>query len=424
MNDVTNRPQGAHALRQQSALVKPEDFDDLGAGIASSFPIIGYRQSKWRLRWQGEEQMIVDERGIPVPEIGVALVKVPDHKSKRYWINGYEQNSRKAPDCWSNDSIRPDPTLIPPVQPDNRPAPKQCSQCFWNEVGSMVSQDGKKRMKACGDYKRVAVKMYYPAIPIEEIANSPMLLTVPAASLKPLRIYGEELKADGLHACAHITYIGFDDDASFQKFNFRYGQNLSDEEYLIVSEMRKSADVKSILSEESARLDPGAPVYAGEGVGEGNGNAAARGEAAPQQQAQAPAQRLRQVVMPAQTQPQSMRQPEPVQQPVRDTRLPSERIASEAEPQVQRYAPPPPPPATPAQQTAQRYAPSARPIQPVQPKGITEAVSRPASPPPTARAVVTEANPTPPSEADQTAEERGTNLPPSIQSKFDQIMGT
>lgn len=417
MNDVVNKPQRTQALRQQSALVKPEDFDDLGAGIASSFPIIGYRQSKWRLRWQGEEQLIVDERGIPVPEIGVALVKVPDHKSKRYWINGYEQNSRKAPDCWSNDSIRPDPTLIPPVQPDNRPAPKQCSQCFWNEVGSMVSQDGKKRMKACGDYKRVAVKMYYPAIPIEEIAESPMLLTVPAASLKPLRLYGEELKADGLHACAHITYIGFDDDASFQKFNFRYGQELSDEEYLKVSEMRKSADVKSILSEESARLDPGAPVYAGEGVGEGNG--VAPQQQAPPQQAQAPAQRLRQVVPPVQQPVQTQ------QQPVRDTRLPSERIASEAEPQQQqRYAPSPPPPPTPAQQTAQRYAPSARPIQPVQPKGITEAVARPATPPPTARAVVTEANPPPPSEADMTAEERGTTLPSSIQSKFDQIMGT
>lgn len=427
MNDVvkSNANQGQTIVWEQSNLVKPEDFDDLGAGIQSSFPIIGYKMGKWRLRWQGEEQLIVDERGFPVPEIGVSLIKVPDHKSKRYWAGGYDQNSRKAPDCWSNDSIRPDPVLTPPQQPDGRPLPTQCSQCYWNSIGSMVSQDGKKKMKACGDYKRVAVKLFWPQIPIEELADMAMLLTIPASSLKPLKLYGIDLKAARMHAIARITYIGFEDNLSFPKFTFRSGPALPDEDYLACSALRQTEEVAAILNEESAVLDPGTTgVYAEEGQAEAVTAPSVQGAPSPAQHAP-----VQQTTAPAPVAPvQRLKQAAPPMQPVQPQAKTFDANMQETKPAI-KYVPPAQ--TTQPTQQAQRFAPAGRPIQPTQSTnrpnggGITEAVSRPATPPPSNRPVVmvNEANPPPPTEAEMNAEERGTNLPDDVQSKFDRIMG-
>jgi hypothetical protein len=251
MSMTTGNNGSGQYLLDQTALATDDDFDDLGGGIRSSFPVISYRGSKWRLRYQGQEQLMLDDRGSPVPEIAVALLRVPDHLSKRFYIGGYpgDESARRPPDCWSNDGIRPDPTLTVPEQPDGRPVPTQCARCFFDAIGSMVSQDGKKKMKACGDYKRVAVKLYYPIV-AEELVNIPMLLTVPAASLQNLKAYGAFLKAHKVHALARVTYIKLDDDTSFQRQQFRHGPALSDEEYLNVKSLRASDDVAAIIRQE------------------------------------------------------------------------------------------------------------------------------------------------------------------------------
>ena len=255
MSDVTNVNQHTDIL-EQSKYATDEDRDDLGGGVRSSFPVISYRGSKWRLRYQGNEALMVDDRGIPVPEIAVCLLRVPDHLSKRYYAGGYpgEGQDRKPPDCWSNDGIRPDPTLTPPQQPDGRPLPATCARCYFDGIGSSVvkSPDGRviKKTKACGDYKRVAVKLYYPQMLDEEMANSPILLTVPAASLQNLKAYGKDLVRRKAHALARVTYIKLDPDVSYGKQEFRPGPALADEEFLNVKALRNSEEVAGILREE------------------------------------------------------------------------------------------------------------------------------------------------------------------------------
>lgn len=374
MNDKWQQEE-AWKQAEESALVRPEDFDDLGAGIPASFPIIGYRQSRWRLRWQGQEQVMVNEQGNKVDQIGVVLVKVPDHKSKRYWKDGYDEKSRKSPDCWSNDGARPEATINPTAggyQPDGRTLPTSCSQCYWNEIGSMVSADGKKKMKACGDYKRVAVKLVYPEVPIEELRNAVMLLTVPAGSLKPLRLYGLDLKEHKKHASARVTFIGFDDEAAFQKFTFNWGPPLGDEDVQWVQQVRNGDDVKAILAEESAVLDPGAALtYAGELNGE------------------------------EQQEPEPPKQPAPTSQlkprePKQTTQAPIKEEPKQGIPTI-KYPPP-----------------GGRPV-PTQ-GGISGAMARPATPPQSARPVLVE----PPQQEE--AEERGDAAPADIHARFENLM--
>ena len=44
-------------LGDQDPNVTDDMYDDLGGGIASSFPVISYRNSRWRIRWQGAEEL-------------------------------------------------------------------------------------------------------------------------------------------------------------------------------------------------------------------------------------------------------------------------------------------------------------------------------------------------------------------------------
>lgn len=261
MSDITIKNNGEVS---QSALVTADDFDDLGAGIRSSFPVISYRGSRWRLRYQGDEQMMLDDRGSPVPEIAVCFLKVPDHISKRYYPGWVEGQERKPPDCYSNDGIRPDPSLTPPKQPDNRPVPLQCSQCFFNEIGSNVIKDNQgkivKKTKACADYKRVAVKLYYPIVN-SDLVNQPMLLTVPPASLQNLKAYGTLLRDEQKVALARVTYVKLDDDLSYQKQMFRSGPPLSDEEFTNVRVLRNGGEVADIIRREA--IEAAEPIQDG-----------------------------------------------------------------------------------------------------------------------------------------------------------------
>ena len=362
MTDISNV--NSTDILDQSKLVQDDDRDDLGGGIRSSFPVISYRGAKWRLRYQGNEQLMVDERGIPVPEIAVCLLRVPDHLSKRYYAGGYpgEGQDRKPPDCWSNDGIRPDPSLTPPNQPDGRPLPATCARCYFDGIGSSVvkSPDGKviKKTKACGDYKRVAVKLYYPQMLDEEMANSPILLTVPAASLQNLKAYGKDLTRRKAHALARVTYIKLNDEVSYGKQEFRPGPALGDEEFVNVRAMRNSEEVAGMLREEvTENAEP--------------------------------------VVEPGEVQDENV-QHQPVARDVIDTRAP------EQAPQATQRAAQPSPTRSPIPAPTERPMPASGQLQgiPTQrpitaapiPAGravgsINAAVARPAAPPPSARVV-------------------------------------
>lgn len=255
-------------LGDQSAKVTDEMYDDLGAGIGSSFPVLSYRGSRWRIRQGLKEELLLDENGKMVEEISVCLVKVPANKSKRYWIGGFK-NDRRPPDCSSNDSIRPLPTIIPPVQPKDWPVaqPTLCSQCYYDQFGTSIRQDGSAgKGKACGDYKRLAVKLYYPAMPpgFEDFEGQVILMQVPPDSLQAIKRYGDDLARERLAAAATVTYVGMvtnEKNVNYPKLTFRKGPKLEDDEVENIRYARMSEDTHRIINQEIAYLDPGAITY-------------------------------------------------------------------------------------------------------------------------------------------------------------------
>mgnify|MGYP000700411227 CR=1 FL=1 len=93
-----------------------------------------------------------------------------------------------------------------------------------------------------------------------EIMGGPMLLRVPAASLRDLASYGEKMQALGYPYYAIGTRIAFDPNEAFPKFVFSAIRPLSDAEADVVLATRGERQVATILAEGSEAVQ--APVQA------------------------------------------------------------------------------------------------------------------------------------------------------------------
>jgi hypothetical protein len=116
--------------------------------------------------------------------------------------------------------------------------------CPHNKFGS--GKEG--RGKACSDSKRLAI------VPASNLANEayggPMLLRVPAASLKELKAFGDLMSSQGFPTGSYQMRISFDAKESYPKFLFNAIRPLNDEESDLVLEMQGSEAVARVLADD------------------------------------------------------------------------------------------------------------------------------------------------------------------------------
>lgn len=214
--------------------------DELGQGIASSYGIVGYRGKVWSIKFQGKEtQLMRDDGDGPRGSIEVVIVKAASAISKIFYAGGYQDGSNSPPDCWSTNGITPDAAA-------QNKQNATCAGCPMNAWGSRVTEAGKQG-KACSDSRRIAV------IPVNDMANEmfggPMLLRIPAASLKDLKAYGDLLNSYHYPYYACATRISFDPKEAFPKFVFSAIRPLTDDEAKYVLDLRDDKRVGNILNE-------------------------------------------------------------------------------------------------------------------------------------------------------------------------------
>lgn len=236
--------------------------DELGQGIAPSYAVMGYRGKVWAVKHGGTELPLMREDGDgPRNSIEVVLVKASGPISKIYYAAGYEPGSTAAPDCWSGNGVTPDPGVQNKVHPT-------CADCPMNAWGSKITEAGKPA-KACADSRRVAI------VPAEDMQNEayggPMLLRVPAASLKDLKAYGDMLNSYQYPYYAAVTRISFDPAESFPKFVLAPVRPLTNDEAEFIKTLRDDRRVSVVLAEKvdgaaapatAARAAPASPFEA------------------------------------------------------------------------------------------------------------------------------------------------------------------
>jgi hypothetical protein len=242
-------PQNFGSISAKFAAVPVEN--DLSAGVQAGFGIIGYKGKVWSTRYRGTNTPLMRPDGDgPRNSIEVVILKASGHVSKIFYEGGYEEGSASPPDCYSTNGVTPDAG-------SQKKQAATCALCPKNQWGSRITPQGKQG-KACSDSKRLAVT------PLGDIANEgmggPMLLRVPAASLRDLAAYGEKMQALGYPYYAIGTRISFDPQEAYPKFAFSAIRPLSDPEADIVVPLRDQRQVATILAEGSEMQAAPAPV--------------------------------------------------------------------------------------------------------------------------------------------------------------------
>jgi hypothetical protein len=399
MNQVVPKPTGPVAISSRWAKV-PRDNTDLSKGVAISFPILAIGTNQWVVRWKGEDKLVtIPNTEYPAPFVDVVILKAQKEMSRVFYASGYVQGVRgKKPDCWSSDGVRPDETVAQPVNP-------VCATCPKSEWGSGGSAAAPKA-QACQQRRRTVVTPYAPGIDLtNEAEGGPMLLSVPPGSLTNLVKYSEQLDdmeladgSKGMPYAACVTRLSYEPLLKYSKVVFQYLKPLDDAESDVIIALQDAEVVNRIL-QSKINIDGGEVDHTADGSGgsaAGGGGQSQVQQAPPKPSAGMPRQ------TPTQTAPQQAAPAQPTQQ-----------------------APAQPAQQAPAQPQTQVKV-GGHPVNTATSGGITEAVSKPATPPASLR-VVGKPPQRLPTGNDETMDEAAPPAEGSVADKmsamFDNLMG-
>ena len=243
-------------------------FDDFSTGQKGGFPVISIKGKVFHIK-RGDEKTLVtkpDGDGEPAASLEVIVLKTHPGVAKTYYSKGFSEGSVEKPDCYSNDGTAP-------AADAQSPQAKKCAACPHNQWGSKITEDGKKG-KSCADVKRLAVA------PAGQI-NDPMLLRVPAASLKTWDQYVDLLKKRGVPPPAVVTKVGFDYTVAHPALTFKPIGFIDEAMAVEVKEVLDTDVVQNIIG--------GAPTAAEVDNGEAETPKAAAKPAPVEEEAPAPA---------------------------------------------------------------------------------------------------------------------------------------
>ena len=198
-----------------------DDKSDLSGGVGLGFPIMSIKGKSWTIVRGKERQVIRNAEGDPRASIEVVIIKGNKHLSKVFYKGGFVEGSAEKPTCYSNDGTAPAPDAVEKQSAN-------CATCKNNQWGSRIG-DGGQKGKACSDSRRLAIA---PA----GLLNDPMLLRAPAASLKPLMEYNEDLTKRNRKYNLVVTKLGFDPEAASPKLTFKYVRDVTTEEAIKIAE--------------------------------------------------------------------------------------------------------------------------------------------------------------------------------------------
>lgn len=214
--DAANLPAGL-----QDFFKSEFENDDLSSNISGGgFPVVSIKGSKFAVRSGGESYPVVDSEGMQSSYIDVIILKSSPFISKAYYDKKYTEGDDAAPDCSSSNGTTPDASIPNPCH-------HECATCPNNEWGSRITENG-SNAKACQDSKRIAVLLVsrHPA----EVEFGPMLLKIPATSLKTFGTYGKMLKQRGAVPQLVVTRLSFEQDAAYPKIEAKALQPITAEQ--------------------------------------------------------------------------------------------------------------------------------------------------------------------------------------------------
>lgn len=192
--------------------------DLVGNSAGSGFPVISIKGKVFHIQRGGERTLITKPgEDDPASSLEVVIVRANPKRSKVYYATGFTEGENAKPTCYSNNGEKPE-------EDSQVKQHSQCVSCPHNQWGSKITESGTKS-KSCTDSRRLAIATV-------QTPGDPMMLRVPAASIKNLEEYGKMLAARGLPPQAVVTKIGFDHSVAYPSLTFKPVAIIGDAEAL------------------------------------------------------------------------------------------------------------------------------------------------------------------------------------------------
>ena len=217
---------------------------DAGCGISTGVPPrVKISAKTFKLvDGNGEEKpyppakMVADDEGNTY--LPVIVLRAKRELRKTWYTGAYNPDEdAKAPDCFSEDTLKPHPEV-------NTPQSESCETCPLNAFGSGTDQNGNStKGKACSDTKILAV--FVPDFGVHS-------LKIPAASLKNFGLFVKNLSVKGIPVGSIKTLVGFDLTCDFPKLIFGFGGYLPEKVMPAIDKVRASEEVNDIIGGTSA----------------------------------------------------------------------------------------------------------------------------------------------------------------------------
>lgn len=265
--DLTLLQQSGGALSVPSSLqgiMQQDQSSELSEGVGPSYAVVTIKGKTFGIRHSGSTTpMTVTMNGAvyAAPFFDVLLVKASAALSKTYYKDGYQEGDNDAPDCWAEDGVNP---LAPldqrPIDPRTNAPCVDCRACPMNVFGSRISDNGSKA-KACADTRKIAV---LPVVPTGQLNaqgvdpgrvdfdnsrfGGPMMLRVPAASLRSFAEYDASLRGMGLPYYGVVTRMQFDPAFAYPKFVLQPVRGLSEAEAQDLVAVRSKPTIDLMLT--------------------------------------------------------------------------------------------------------------------------------------------------------------------------------
>ena len=227
------------------AFVKGAELSDLAKSLAgggvNNTKRISIKGGVFRLMVGNKEVTSIDDR-----HLDVVIVNAAPKISRTYYEGTYEEGQNKAPDCWSADGDKPDPSVA-------EPQCASCANCPQNEKGS-----GQGDSRACRFSQRLAVVL------ANDLDGDVMQLNLASMSIfgkedgdkRPLQAYARYLAAQSISPEMLVTRLRFDTKAAVAKLFFQPVRWLSDDEYRACAEKGKTDEaIKAVTMSVAKKVD-------------------------------------------------------------------------------------------------------------------------------------------------------------------------
>jgi hypothetical protein len=208
------------------------------SGEGRTFPEISIKGARWRLRMLDGEEHVLNSFNIQF-----ALIAANPAKSKTFYLTKYDPDGEtRAPDCASDDGIRPNDGVEHPQSPS-------CANCPHNVWGSAINEVSGKKNKRCKDSKRIAVMLVGdPDAQIFAWRLSPTNMLSFADAVKDAVRQNIDLERVVFDA-------SFDAKSDYPRVVFTIKRPLTEEELHAAAQLRQSEGAK-------AAVGMGAPMVA------------------------------------------------------------------------------------------------------------------------------------------------------------------